>query len=165
MPIEFNFDELTNAEIDALDDALDVIEPLMIEKGTNLTMDDRQSLYKMKNTRYAFLVRVMDYAANYPEFIPSYANYAKALKIFKFYLQLAPRLQRAKRIAEIFDDTVMAAGSENLKFALNYYNNSKMAKDQNVPGADSIFQDLNTFFDLPPRPEDDNEPEPPAPQE
>ena len=165
MPIEFNFEEFTTEELEALDDALDIIEPLMIGKGTNLTMDDRKSLYKIKNTRYALLVRTMDYAANYPEFVPSYANYSKALRHYRFLMQLAPRIQRAKRIAEIFDDTAMATGSEGLRFVINFYNNVKMAKAQNVPGADSIFQDLNTFFDLPPRPEDDNEPEPETPEE
>lgn len=157
MPYQNLSVQLTPQELADIIAALDVIDAFLQGKVINLSMEERQSLYKMRNTRYNFAVRTMNLAASYPEFIPSFANYPDAQRDFAYYQQLSVVTQRTNRLAEKIDDTLMAAGSELLKFCLVYYNNVKMALSANVPGADSVFNELNPFFDLPPRPQDDTD--------
>ncbi len=151
------------AEIIAATAHFEGLNTILADKGVNLTPDERGNFYKMHNRRLALAVRTLDHATNRPDLIPPYADLAAAKKDFEFYKQLITFINLASGLLEIMTDTQMAVGSEVMQFCRLFYNSVKMAAEQNVPGTTSIYEDLNEFFDLPPRPQDDNEaPAPPA---
>lgn len=137
--------------------AITTINNILKDKVVNLTPEERSKLYKMRNTRVSFAQRCMLYAQNNPALVPSFANYPEAQKDYNYYNQLLNLTQLTTGLAETLDDTLMATGSEVLQFCLIFYNNVKLAAQQNIPGSTSIYEDLNSFFDLPPRPEEDTE--------
>ena len=151
------------AELTAATDHFAGLNAILADKGVNLTPDERGNFYKMHNKRFTLAVRCLDHATNRPDLIPPYADLAAAKKDFDFYRQLITFINLASGILEIMTDTQMAVGSEVMVFCRQFYNSVKMAAEANVLGTTSIYEDLNEFFDLPPRPQDDNEtPAPPA---
>lgn len=147
----------TQQELADLATAISTVNTILTGKVVNLTPEERQRLYKMRNNRASFAQRTMMYAQDNPHLIPSFADYPAAKVDYAYYLTTLQLLQRFTDIAEKLNDTNIAVGSEILQFCRLFYNNVKMAADQNVPGVTSIYEDLNTFFDLPPRPEEDTE--------
>ena len=157
MPCQNIAAKLTDAELLTITTALTDIANVLKDKVVNLTPEERSKLYKMRNTRVSFAQRCMLYAQNNPALVPSFANYPEAQKDYNYYNQLLNLTQLTTGLAETLDDTLMATGSEVLQFCLIFYNNVKLAAQQNIPGSTSIYEDLNSFFDLPPRPEEDTE--------
>ncbi|QQS27675.1 MAG: hypothetical protein IPM47_12370 [Sphingobacteriales bacterium] len=152
--IDVEFTELEKTNLEA---AITTIKTILTDKVVNLTPEERQQLYKMRSQRASFAQRSMMYALSNPHLIPAYANYAGAVKDYDYYLLSLDWAQKLLGIAESLDDTNKAVGSEVLQFCLIFYNNVKEAARHNVPGSTTIYEDLNTYFDLPPRPEDDVE--------
>ncbi|QQS30686.1 MAG: hypothetical protein IPM47_07080 [Sphingobacteriales bacterium] len=151
------------AEITAANGHFAGLNTILLGKVVNLTPDERGRFYKMHNKRYMLAVRCLDHATNRPDLIPPYANLAAAQKDFDFYRQLLTFINLATELLEMMSDTQMAAGSEVMVFCRQFYLSVKMAAQANVPGTTGIYEDLNAFFDLPDRPEDDTEePEPPT---
>lgn len=158
MPYQNLSVKLTDPQMQTIATALDDIMNVLKDKVVNLTPEERSRLYKMKNTRYSLAERSLVHAKNNPHLRPSFLDLAEAELDFAYYKQLQSFAGIVNSIAESIADTQMALGSEVLQYCLPFYNNVKMAAQQNVPGSTSIFDDINTFFDLPPRPEDDTEP-------
>lgn len=149
--------EFTPQELTDFTAAVTTINTILSGKVVNLTPEERQQLYKMRNNRASFAQRTMLYAADNPHLIPSFADFASAKVDYAYYLLTLQLLQRLTGITEKLNDTNMAVGSETLQFCRLFYNNVKMAAEQDVPGSTSIYEDLNTFFDLPPRPDQDTD--------
>ena len=147
----------TPTEITDLEAAIATIRTILTNKVVNLTPEERQKLYKMRSSRASLAQRTMMYAADNPHLIPSYANYAGAVRDYDYYLLSLDWAQKLFGIAESLDDTNKAVGSELMQFCLIFYNNVKEAARHNVPGSTTIYEDLFTYFDLPSRPEEDVE--------
>lgn len=152
--LDVEFSELDKTNLEA---AITTIKTILTDKVINLTPEERQRLYKMRSSRASLAQRTMMYAASNPNLIPSYANYAGAVKDYDYYLLSLDWAQKLFGIAESLDDTNKAVGSEVMQFCLIFYTNVKEAARHNVPGSTTIYEDLNSYFDLPPRPEDDVE--------
>lgn len=152
----------TEQELTDLTDAIATINTILTGKVINLTPEERQRLYKMRNARASFAQRAMMYAQDNPHLVPSFVNLTAAQADYAYYLTTLQMLQRFTAITEKLNDTNMAVGSEVLQFCRTFYNNVKFAAEQDVPGSTNIFEDLNSFFDLPPRPEQDTDTPPPT---
>ncbi|OWY25446.1 hypothetical protein C7N43_19830 [Sphingobacteriales bacterium UPWRP_1] len=158
MPYQNLSVKLTDPELLTINTALTDISNVLKNKVVNLTPEERSRLYKMKNNRYSLAERSLTHAKNNPHLTPPFISLTEAELDLTYYKQLQSFIGIINSLAESVADTQMALGSEILQFCLPFYNSVKMAAQQNVPGSTSIYEDLNSFFDLPPRPEEDTEP-------
>lgn len=148
---------LTPAEITTLNDAITAIRTVLDGKTVNLTPEERSRLYKMRNNRYTLAVRSLNFAQNHANLVPPFLNLLEANRDFTYYQQLDNFIGEMRFLLETLDDTQKAVGSEVLKFCLPFYQSVKQAAQLDVPGSTGIYDALNEFFDLPPRPEEDTE--------
>ena len=133
-------------------------ETIMAGFLINLTPEERQSLPKMSDKSLSFVQKALAYAQSNPQFVPPYANIPELQKDFGLASQLALVSQAAHIFTEKVGDTGMAVGSEAYVAALTIYNTVGQAAKVNVPGADTIYQDLKQRFPGGPR-----HPKPPTP--
>lgn len=129
--------------------------------AVNLTREERRALAKVGDKRYAFIVKTMEYTITAPQFNPVFMSLPEADKDVALYNDLRSLLSEAVRVVEMMDDTQMAAGVESFDYCREYYNVVLRAKEQNVQGAESIFEDLRELFER--SSEDDAEPPPSQP--
>ncbi|PSJ71557.1 hypothetical protein C7N43_38715 [Sphingobacteriales bacterium UPWRP_1] len=148
---------LTPAEITALNDAITAIKTVLNGKTVNLTPEERARLYKMRNNRLSLAEISLEQARNNANLVPPFINLAEAERDMAYYKQLRNYAGMIQSILESIDDTQKAVGSEVLKFCLPFYQSVKQAAQLDVPGTTSVYEALNEFFDLPPRPEEDTE--------
>jgi len=130
--------------------------------AVNLTAEERRSLSKMGDKRFTFVIKVMEYTVSEPQFNPPYLSLREANKDLALFNDLRNPLSESTQVTEIISDTQMAAGVEIYDYCRAYYDVVKEASIRNVPGAESIFNDLNEFFDRPPQDETEG-PIPPTP--
>ncbi|HRK29030.1 MAG TPA: hypothetical protein PK239_17285 [Chitinophagales bacterium] len=148
---------LTPAEITTLNDAITAIRTVLDGKTVNLTPEERSQLYKMRNNRLSLAEIALDQANSNPNLVPSYISLTEAQRDMAYYKQLRTYISILQSLLETLDDTQKAVGSEVLKFCLPYYQSVKQAAQLAVPGTTILYEELNQFFDLPPRPEEDTE--------
>lgn len=148
---------LTPAEITTLNDAITAFRTVLDGKTVNLTPEERSQLYKMRNNRLSLAEIALDQANSNPNLVPPYINLTEAQRDMAYYKQLRTYASILQSLLETIDDTQKAVGSEVLKFCLPYYQSVKQAAQLAVPGTTSLYEELNQFFDLPPRPEEDTE--------
>ncbi|MGL2964044.1 hypothetical protein ACSVH2_09535 [Flavobacterium sp. RSB2_4_14] len=111
-----------------------------------LTVEERQTLFKLGNKTVATVQKTKSYVDTNPEFIPSYMDKIEFLKDEKVVTQLSPVVNLANQIASDADDTLMLAGSEALESALLYYGQVREANSKGVPTAKPIYEDLSERF-------------------
>ena len=133
-------------------------EAIMAGFLINLTMEERQSLPKMGDKSLPFVQKALAYAQSHPQFVPPYANIPELQKDFALTSQLTLIAQSEAVFHEKISDTAMAVGSEAYVVALAFYNTVAQAAKMNVPGADTVYQDLKSRFPGGPR-----QPRPPTP--
>jgi hypothetical protein len=112
----------------------------------NLTPDERQTIPKMGVKTMPFVDKTLDYAAVNPHLVPPYFNAAELLRDVTLAKQL---LQIQNIIAQLYEsvsDTSLAVGSEAYTASLTFYNTVKSATKSNVPGTDTIYEDLKKRF-------------------
>ena len=124
----------------------------------NLTPLERSTLPKMGDGSTPFVTKALTYAENNPQFVPPYMNVPELRKDFNLATQVSLLRQQLNQVAEALDDTELALGSEAFVTSLTFYASVKQATKMNIPGADSIYDDLKTRF-----PGGPNNPAPPPP--
>ncbi|HLG36467.1 MAG TPA: hypothetical protein VI757_16435 [Bacteroidia bacterium] len=127
--------------------------------AVNLTKDERGSIANIDNERYPYAQRTMDiHAPNNPNLVTGFAGtYADAQRDWRLVNQCEGFKQKALMLIEKLNDTQHLSGSEVYKFMRQLYASAKLAAANNVPGADTIVDDLKTLFEgqgveLPPNP-------------
>lgn len=127
----------------------------------NLTPEERQALPKMGDKSVAFVLKAKEYSSMNPTVIPQYLNQAEWAMDIELFGVLQMIKQGLAPLLEAIDDTQMAVGSEAFMAANTAYNSFKYAASSNVPGMDTIVDDLGERYPGPTG--DPDEPEPPAP--
>jgi len=119
---------------------------LMSPYSIALTPSDRRNLPKMGEKSYAFVEKAHDFAVKNAALRPPFLD----MDAFNTDYDNAHALSGLQNIAcqlnKILDDTAMVAGSESYQASLAFYNYIKIAASQNVPGAQSIYDELRTRF-------------------
>jgi hypothetical protein len=112
----------------------------------NLTVEEKSSLPKMATFRdgmdEAFSMEMM---AN-PGLVPSFVNMTELGKDRALRSALRDIFQQLGPLCEGVDDTLTAAGVDTYLAYLSFYNNVKQAAKRNVPGANTIYDNLKRFF-------------------
>ena len=112
----------------------------------NLTGQDRLELYKLGDKSVAFVEKALEYAGNNPALVPSYLDLGEANKDLKLSKDLNNILKQVSTLQRAIEDTAMVAGSEAYDAALVFYASVKGASRVNVPGSQSVFEDLQKRY-------------------
>jgi len=112
----------------------------------NLTGQDRLELYKLGDKSIAFVEKALEYASNNPALVPSYLDLGEANKDLKLSKDLNNILKQVSTLQRAIEDTAMVAGSEAYDAALVFYASVKGASRVNVPGSQSVFEDLQKRY-------------------
>ncbi|NJM16545.1 MAG: hypothetical protein HC896_15270 [Bacteroidales bacterium] len=56
--------------------------------------------------------------------------------------------RESNRLSEMISDTLLAAGTDAYTAALSIYSSAKMAAKENIPGIDTIVDDLKRQFEV-----------------
>lgn len=157
---------LTPADITAIMTKLTEINALL-PFLINLTMNERITLPKLGPASLAFDEHCASYMSSAPNLVPPFVDAAEADKDRALRVNLANILREARKLCEKVDDTLMLVGSEIWMADLSFYQTVRQAARRDVPGADTIYNDLKVRFPGvsgdPVPPEEDEEDEEPTP--
>jgi hypothetical protein len=112
----------------------------------NLTKDERITLPKLGASSLAFDEQCASYMASAPNLIPPFVIPAEVTKDRNLRIVLADLLREARKLCEKLDDTHMLVGSEIWLADLSFYQTARQAARRDVPGADTIYDDLKERF-------------------
>ena len=117
--------------------------------AVNMTKGERGSTPNIDNERYPYAQRTMDiHAPNNPNLVSGFAGtYAQAQTDWHLMSQCEQFKQKALMLIEKLNDTQHIAASEVFKFMRQFYATAKQAAENNVPGADSVVDDLKSLFE------------------
>jgi len=135
------------AAIAALRTALTTPEDLLL----NLTAEERRSIPKIGDKTLAFDEKCAAYSAQRPELVPGFTDTAEVALDRALVSDLLPCLQQLAPLCEGLEDSITAAQSDLLMADLAFYSSVKDAAKRNVPGADTIYNDLKARFPGRPR--------------
>jgi hypothetical protein len=133
----------------------------------NLTKDERITLPKLGTASLAFDEQCTSYMASAPNLVPPFVDAAEVNKDRALRLVLADLLRESKKLCEKLDDTLLLVGSEIWMADLSFYQTVRQAAKRDVPGADTVYDELRVRFPGvagdPTEPEPEPEPTPPTP--
>lgn len=112
----------------------------------NLTVEEKSSLPKMSTFRAGMDEAFAQEIAAHPEMVPNFVDTAELAKDRALRLALQDIFQRACAICEGVEDTMTAAGVDTYLAYLSFYNNVKQASKRNVPGSNTVLDNLKRFF-------------------
>lgn len=140
---------LTQQQIDDIQAGIDMIkENLPVQ--VNLTNKEKTDLPNIADERHPYVQRAIEQHAPANAQITAGAFYgplAEAQNDFTFFDQMQPFLGQLAQLAEIFEDTQHAAGSEAWAWFRSFYGSAQNAAENNVPGADAVVNDLKAIFE------------------
>lgn len=112
----------------------------------NLTAEEKSSLPKMSTIRDGMDEAFSQEMAAHPEMVPAYTDMAELALDRALRTALRDLLQQASALCEGIEDTMTAAGVDTYLAYLSFYNNVKQAAKRNVPGANTVLDNLKRFF-------------------
>lgn len=112
----------------------------------NLTKDEKRGLQNLSPGNEPFVTKALTYAEANAGLVPPYLNVPEFRKDYNLALALLTLLQTATPLQESMEDTAAAVGHEAYKAALTFYSSVQQAAQLNVPGADTIADDLAQRF-------------------
>ena len=133
-------DTLTRAI--SLIDELESLFPFLL----SLTPDERQSGFRLGDANMSFLTKSKDYITLSPQHMPQFVDIVETNNDINVATNLFTVTKKLGMLSSKIEDTATQAGFEALASVLAYYNSVKLAAKNNVPGAQSIYDDLKTRF-------------------
>ncbi len=112
----------------------------------NLTKDVHRGLQSLTSGNEPFVSKALAYAEANPQLVPPYLDVPEFRKDFNLALTLQAILQISTPLQESIEDTARAVGHEAYRAALVFYKTAQQAAELNVPGADTIADDLGERF-------------------
>lgn len=138
---------IPNADLQAIKDAVAVLQaklgPLLIA----LTSDQRQSRTKMGEASKPFVEKVLEYIRSNPEFLPAFANADEMDRDWKAHQELNPIYNLLNQLISNLSDTMLELGHDLMKPANAYYNQVKSGVKMDVPNAKPVYKDLKVRYE------------------
>jgi hypothetical protein len=134
------------ADLQAVKDAIDVINEKLVPILIALTPEERRELAKMGDKTVAFVTKAVEYMQEYPELVPNYVPVEPAQIDLAAVKTLLPINSQFTKLEEMTSDSSMLSGSEAYGSALSFYNAVKLQAKENVPGAKNVYEDLKARF-------------------
>ena len=135
------------ADLAAAKAALQQVQTILAPYVIALTPEQRKTIPKMSDGTEPFVAKVIEYAADAPQFLPPFVDRQEFDKDWQAISGLLPLLRLCTQIEDTLSDTTMMAGSEAYVSALSYYNSVKQAAKVNAPDAKAIYEDLRKRFE------------------
>lgn len=88
----------------------------------------------------------LEYCHQNPDIAPRFLDIEEFKNDVDTVTVLRELLQPLEQITSLLSDTMMMAGSDAYQAALVYYQAAKGAARQNIPGGESIYNDLSSRF-------------------
>jgi hypothetical protein len=136
-------DDQTLAEVKQ---AIGVLRTKLVPVLKSLPLQDRKELPKLGDKTSEFVRKSFEYSGIHPDLVPAFLDRTE----FRIDLEALSLLQTLDRelapVVAGLDDSIVLTGSEAYQAALVFYNNVRMAKKANVPGAAAVYDDLSTRF-------------------
>ena len=138
--------QLTAADENIINKALDDIQNAIISKTVNLTPDERQKYGSINEQNKLLVNKVNDVHSSHPQFDSSKVNWAEFASDFAIRSTLEKIISRLKSIAGQLDDTKILHDNDNYQQSLSQYSYISFLADQNEPGITTIKEELAQFF-------------------
>jgi len=135
-------DELVALLKQHFNDASEAVAPALI----NLSPDESKALAKLGDKSYSFVTKALEYMKLPGTPMPPYVNIEEMAIDLKAYDTLRQILQTIVPLVDRLNDTMALTGSGAYGAALSFYNYIKGAAKSNVPGAQTIYDDLSARF-------------------
>ncbi|MDH4444290.1 MAG: hypothetical protein QE267_04085 [Akkermansiaceae bacterium] len=110
----------------------------------DLTPDDRRELPKMGDKSVAFVRKSVEMAQEGADYLPGAFDAAEFKSDMALYDALIPFLQKATKLQELLDDTLVLIGSDLYVAALDHYAAAKRSGD--TGGLDGLMGELGKRF-------------------
>lgn len=148
----------TPAQLAAINTALNDLEtncPFRV----NIPAGDKSDEQAMNVKRYPYTKDVIDNIAPANAILqPTFISLSDARTDLGLFDQFTPLIGRLTSILESYIDTQWLAGTEGYAYFREFFAVVERAKNNNVPGADAIYQNLKRLFE-----EQGGPPTPPGP--
>lgn len=108
----------------------------------------KKSMPKLEDARSPFVSKCIFYARKEPKILPPFTNLDELERDLALFNNLQNIAKEINRLADIVNDTRIAAGSDAYTAALTIYNSAKQAARMNIPGTKAIVDDLKTSFEV-----------------
>ena len=139
--------EIPAADLQAIKDAIVVLQaklgPLLIA----LTIDQRRKRAKMGEASRPFVEKVVEYSGTNSEFLPAFAKVEQFKKDWKAYQELTPISNALKQLMSNLNDTMLELGVDLMKVGNAYYNQTKSGVKLDVPNAKPVYEDLRVRYE------------------
>ncbi len=122
--------------------------PFLLKLETNT----KKSLASMDDNRAPFVAKCLHYGLSEPNVVPPYVDLNELKRDLDLFNNLQSIAREINRLADMVNDTRIAAGTDAYVASLSLYNSVKQASKMNVPGTKAIFDDLKKAFEVKPAP-------------
>lgn len=112
----------------------------------NLTYNEKKNYLKLGPGNTRFIEQSLNHIQNNPKLQLPFIDIAEWQNDWEVFKRLDNLYREIKSLEEAVNDTRIALEKECMVQALAFYRVVKLAASQNVPGTDSIVQNLHTFF-------------------
>ena len=112
----------------------------------NLSGEQRRRKAEMSERRRPFAQKALEYAKNEPKPVPRSIDLQKMGLDLDIFLKLRQVQREIRKLDEMVSDTIALKGSDAYSTACKIYNAYGLARGTDIPGIDSIYDDLNRHF-------------------
>jgi hypothetical protein len=138
--------QLSLADIDKINQAVDTIQTTIAGKMVNLTPEERQKYGSINEQNKLMVNKVNDIHNSHPQFDSAKVDWAEFSADFAIRAILEKIVSRLQSLVEQFDDTKILHDNDNYQQALAQYSYISFLADQNEPGITTIKEDVAQFF-------------------
>lgn len=117
--------------------------PFLLKLDTSV----KRMLPALEDGRAPFVTKCLQYAQKEPKILPPFVDIAELNRDITLFNNLQNLAREINRLADMINDTRIAAGSDAYVAALSIYNSAKQAAKMNVPGTQAIVDDLKKMFE------------------
>ena len=138
--------QLSEEEITQLNAHVEGMISILGPKLHTLLPEDKRELPKMGDKTVAFVEKSIEFATEYPNYIPGFIDVPEAKIDFETVRLLRGIHTPLMRLANEIDDTMTLAGSEAYSSALSIYKVFKNAASMGQAGAKEAANELKNRF-------------------
>lgn len=113
----------------------------------NLTKDERQAGKAVGPKRTPFVIDYFTNKNDYPNLKPPFMNETQANAHWALRNNLMNTRTKTAKLLEMLDDIILNSEHFAYEYALEGYHTVQRGKEQNVPGADTFYDMLRTYFE------------------
>ncbi len=111
-----------------------------------LSAQERKSIPKLDDGRLPFVDKSLNFGRQQPMVVPPFTPLDELTKDVSLFSSLRRVSLELSTLAEMVNDTRTAAGSDAYQAALSIYNSAKGAAKMNIPGTQTIVDELGKLF-------------------